>query len=396
MTLVRTIHNVQISLQKDLVRNIKRGHAWLFRGAIEMVDAPSGTVAELLDRRQEKLVATGMYDPKHTIPMRVCRTWPPFDLDDAWMDRCLKAACAHRKTFVGDDTTGFRLVAGEGDALPGIIIDCYADVAVLKLDGGAPEVFYDAQGVAEWLVENTHVNCVVQRFRERSRAAEVLVGKLSCNPVIFSEHGMQFTADVLNGQKTGFFLDQRENRGVIRSVSLGAKVLNLFSFSGGFSVAAGVGGAKSVTSVDAATPAIEAANMHWEQNGFPPEMHRGVVADCFEYLSEAASKNRQWDIVICDPPSFAPSEQARSAALVAYRKLAQLAAKVTRPGGLLAMSSCSSHVNRDAFEEVTYDGLGLARRSPVLVADRGLPADHPTPGAMPELRYLKFLLFRLS
>ncbi|MEM8733946.1 MAG: class I SAM-dependent methyltransferase, partial [Planctomycetota bacterium] len=192
------------------------------------------------------------------------------------------------------------------------------------------------------------------------------------------------------------FLDQRDNRDLIRRLASSKSVLNLYSFSGGFSVAAGKGGAKSVTSVDIAAPAIHASERHWEKNGLPNGVHQAVTQDCFEFLENATREGQSWDIVICDPPSFARSERTRPQALAAYAKLAQLSARVTNRGGLLALASCSSHVNKQAFLEANYDALGKARRKANLLADRGLPLDHPTPLAMPELRYLKFLLFQLD
>ncbi len=350
----------------------------------------------LLDHKQNEIIASGLYDPDHPLPLRICRTKPPFDLNDDWIAAQLTSACQLRQRLFDDATTGFRLVAGEGDQLPGLIVDIYDNTAVLKLDGGAPEAFYDAAGIARWLVDKGIATNVVHRFRGRGRAGEVLTGHIDEPNIQFVENGLKFVADVLHGQKTGFFLDQRDNRHLLRQLSRGLSVLNLYSFNGGFSIAAGAGGARMVTSVDIAGPAIEASQQLWKANQLEEQLHKGVKADCLDFLGEAIRDKRRWDLVICDPPSFAPSEKAKPNALAAYRKLAQLSARATNSGGLLALASCSSHIDQTTFEEICLEGIGAAKRLPTLLSFRGLPPDHPTPAAMPELRYLKFLLYKLD
>lgn len=396
MDMVRGGKTINIRLRKDLTRSIKRGHAWLYSDAIELPQAAAGTVAVLSDRRGEKRIASGIYDAGHAIPLRICRTQPPLALDNAWLDRQLRLAAELRQLAFDASTTGYRLVAGEGDGVPGLIIDIYDSTAVIKLDGGAPEAFYQPRGIAQWLHRELGCTRTVLRSRERGRAGEVLWGTPLTSAVPFLENGLRFAADVLQGQKTGFFLDQRDNRQLMQRISHGRRVLNLYSFNGGFSVAAGRGGAAQVTSVDIAAPAINAAEQHWQLNDLPPSGHQGVTADCFEFLEAAVSNREQWDVVICDPPSFAPNEKSLDRALAAYERLAQLSAKVTARDGYLALASCSSHVPAATFTTVNAEALGRSRRAAKLLADRNLPIDHPTPLAMPELRYLKFQLFRLD
>ncbi len=396
MRLVREGKTAQVRLRKDLTRSIKRGHAWLYSDAIDIVPAASGSVAMLNDRRGDKRIASGIYDPHHAIPLRVCRTQPPFALDDDWLIGQLRSALALRRRAFDAHTTGYRLVAGEGDGLPGLIIDVYDRTAVIKLDGGAPETFYLPLGIAEWLCQHEGFDNVVLRTRQRGRGGELLIGEPPKLPIGFLENGLRFTADVMQGQKTGFFLDQRDNRALLQRLSRDCRVLNLFSFNGGFSVAAGCGGATHVTSVDIAAPAIAAAREHWSMNDLSEHRHDGVVADCFDFLESASGDQQTWDVVVCDPPSFAPNEKSRVKAIGAYGRLAQLSAKVTRRSGLLALASCSSHVDAAEFRELNEEAFGRARRCATLLADCGLPIDHPTPLAMPELRYLKFQLFRLD
>jgi 23S rRNA (cytosine1962-C5)-methyltransferase len=396
MPLVREGKAVPLQLRKDLVRDIKRGHAWLYSDALErLVKAPAGTVAILNDRKGER-IASGIYAPEHAIPLRICRTSPPYTLDDAWLADRLIQAYRLRTAFFDAQTTGYRLTFGEGDWVPGLVIDIYDRTAVMKLDGGAPEQFYQPPAIAQWLVKHLPLERVVLRSRERGRGGEVLIGPKVEQPVPFLENGLRFTADVIHGQKTGFFLDQRDNRAIVRRLSRNQRVLNLFSFNGGFSIAAGLGGASHVTSVDIAAPAIEAARVHWSNNQLKEDLHCGEVADVFAFLENANQSKQQWDFVICDPPSFAPSESSKPTALAAYSRLAQLAAKATATSGLLALASCSSHVDHQDFLTCNSEALGRARRKATLLADCGMPVDHPTPLAMSELRYLKFLLFRLD
>ena len=390
----RSTPHVVVHLRKDLTRDIKRGHVWLFGDAIDRPQAASGSVAMLLDRRGQK-IASGIYDPQHPIPLRICRTQPPWDLDRDWLTKCLVAAQQLRQRAFDSQTTGYRLVNGEGDQLPGLIIDLFDQVAVIKLDGGAPQNFYDVPFIAQWLVQNAACKTVVERPRGRGTQGHSIVGVAPQQPIAFLENGLKFTADVIRGQKTGFFLDQRDNRSLVRRFARDRSVLNLFSFSGGFSVAAGVGGCRHATSVDVAPAAIEAASGHWSANGMHPSGHHGVVADVFEYLEQIANE-QTWDFVICDPPSFAPSERARGLAEDAYQRLAQLSAKIVAPGGLLALASCSSHITAERFSQLNMAGIGRARRLATLLSSTHLPVDHPVPLAMPELLYLKFQLLQLN
>ncbi|MCC6509724.1 MAG: class I SAM-dependent rRNA methyltransferase [Pirellulaceae bacterium] len=384
---------VVVHLRKDLTRDIKRGHVWIYGDAIDRPAASSGSVAILLDRHGQK-VASGIYDPRHPIPLRICRTAPPWELNSHWFQSTLLRALELRRLALPPKTTGYRLVNGEGDGLPGLVIDVYGDTAVIKLDGGAPQHFYDCDQVAQWLKANLDIHCVVHRPRQRGVEGQAILGQTPTEPIPFLENGLTYAADVIHGQKTGFFLDQRDNRALIRSLARDRSVLNLFSFSGGFSVAAGAGGCNHATSVDLAPAAIQAAEHHWLANGLAADKHTGVVSDVFEFLEQTGTQ-RQWDIVICDPPSFAPSERTKNAAEEAYQRLATLSARIVSPGGLLALASCSSHIDVATFEAVNLAGIGRARRCGTLIANRSLPADHPTPLAMPELRYLKFQLVRL-
>jgi 23S rRNA (cytosine1962-C5)-methyltransferase len=386
---------VHLTLSRDLIRTLKRGHPWVFADALrERPAAAAGSLA-LLHDPQGKPLAAGMYDPGPTLCFRACTVEPELEVSEAWAGAQLERARALREALLGGDTTGYRLLNGEGDGLPGLVADVYGDTAVIRLDGDGPAGFWYAPGIARWIAETLQIPTVV----ERSRGAEggrPLQGTVPAEPVTFLENGVWFTADVLRGQKTGFFLDQRENRARVRTLAAGRRVLNLFGYTGGFSVYAGLGGASHVTTVDLAAPAVEAAQSHWQLNGLPHRTHEPVVADAFQFLEQAAQQGRQWDLVIADPPAFAPNQAAVPGALAAYRRLIAGSAAVTAPGGWLAASSCSSHVALPEFLTACEAGIGTARRRATVLGIHGQPFDHPTPLAMPEFRYLKFVVLRVD
>ncbi len=385
---------VRLTLARDLVRSIRSGHPWVYRDALRDVpQAPAGSVAELYASDGRRKIATGFYDPASALAFRVCLP-EGGRLDDDWATARLAGALALRSSVAGSQTTGYRLSSGEGDGLPGLVIDIYGDTGVVKLDGSGPEGFWNAAGIGEWLMERLSLAGIVSRTRSDEGAA-IVAGRPLEEPE-FLEHGLRFTAHVHRGQKTGFFLDQRENRQFIRTLAAGKTVLNLFSYTGGFSVAAGAGGATKVTSVDSAAPAIATADRHWMMNGLPEENHTGVAADAFDYLEQTGGKGRRWDIVVVDPPSFAPNAKSVERARAAYTRLMTAAAKVVSPGGWLAASSCSSHIAESMFLDILQSAMSQARRRGRVATITGQPIDHPWPLVCPELRYLKFVLLELS
>lgn len=394
---------LQLRLARELTRDIKRGHPWVFAEALrDLPPAAPGTPAILLDQRRGEPVARGFYDPASPLAFRVCAAEADQPLNEAWAENRLEQALALRRALFDDHTTGWRLFNGEGDGLPGLVGDVYGSAAVLRLDGPGPENFWSAPGVARWAAESLGLKTVFLR-QERRHSKETpaetglaLVGSVPAGPIPFLENDVRFTADIVNGQKTGFFLDQRENRRQMGLVAQSRRVLNVFGYTGGFSVYAGLGGAEHVTTVDLAAPAIETAQHHWALNNLAPGRHSAVTADAFAFLEQAARKKRRWDLVILDPPSFAPSQKAVKTGLAAYRKLIAAGAAVTEPGQLLAAASCSSHIDQAMFLQAAEEGISQARRRGTVLGIFGQPADHPSPLALAEFRYLKFVLFRLD
>lgn len=385
---------VTLQLRRDLVRNIKRGHAWVYPEALRaMPKAKPGAQAVLLDNRGGREIGRGYYDPDGAIALRMCTTQRGEALTDGWVEGRIRRAINLRQALFDENTTGYRLLNGEGDGLPGLVCDRYGEAAVLKLDGEAARGFYDMAGIAEWLAETLGLKIVYQRFRGRDKErGRALVGSEPNAPVQFLEHGVSFTADLVRGQKTGFFLDMRENRRRMQAFAAGRTVLNVFGYTGGFSVYAGLGGAKFVTTVDTAQPALDAADVNWALNDLLPEQHNAVCADAFEFLESA---KQEWDVVILDPPSFAPSKDSLPQALKAYQKMVAAGAKVTADNGILAVGSCSSHVSMEDFMRVIQEGISQARMQATILSVDTQPPDHPAPLAMPEFRYLKFVIMRV-
>jgi 23S rRNA (cytosine1962-C5)-methyltransferase len=230
--------------------------------------------------------------------------------------------------------------------------------------------------------------------REGDGKLEPLRGEPPPDTITVRENGVAMVVDLAHGQKTGAFLDQRDNRARVRDLAAGRRVLNLFSYAGGFSTAAALGGARQVTSVDVAHAAHRAAELSMRANGIDPSAHAFVTADVFAFLASAKAKGQSWDLVVSDPPSFAPSEKAKPRALAAYRKLHGACTAVLAPDdGIFCAASCSSHVTAEDFA-ATLDDVALNRTDLSIVGLFGPPADHPTLAAWPEGRYLKFAVLR--
>ncbi len=396
MNLISTSSPVKLQLSRDLVKTIKRGHAWVYANALRSLPkAPPGTPAILLDNRGGREIARGYFDPISPIAFRVCST-SGTPLDQQWAETQMTQAIALRKRlFDPRSTTGYRLFNGEGDDLPGLVVDIYNRVAVVVTDGIAPGGFWQVSNIAEWLAGQLDLDRVIHRSREMEQPG-VIIGSTISDPIRFLENGLQFTADLIHGQKTGFFLDQRENRQRIIPLAQGRSVLNVFGYTGGFSVYAGKGGAERVTTLDTAAPALEFATHHWKLNNLDPGTHATIHADAFEFLAESVRKDQVWDLVILDPPSFAPSENAVPQAVQAYTKLIALGAQCTAKKGIIAAASCSSHIHTQAFLDIIENAVSQARRKAAILGVYGQPPDHPAPLVMPELRYLKFVLLHLD
>lgn len=387
---------VSLRLKRPLEDAIAQGHPWIWRDALEPFRAEPGDVAAVRNRRGA-FVARGIVDAG-AIGVRV---WTARDeaLSAPLLRARVDASLALRRAVLPAETDAFRLVHGEGDRAPGLVCDVYRDVAVVRPDGeGADawaEAFVDAlSGCFDDLGVRT---VILRRAGEGARRREVTAvrGEIPEGAYAVRERGMTLLVDLARGQKTGLFLDQRDARHRVRMLAKGRRVLNLYGYTGGFSVAAGMGGATDVTTVDIAPGAVALADETWRANGLAPGAHHGVVSDVAAFLADRARAGARWDLVIADPPSFAPREESLDEALRAYRALHASAIAKVSPGGFYLAGSCSSHVRREAFLQTIREGAARAKRVLQAVDVFGAPPDHPVLLAFPEGEYLKNALLRV-
>lgn len=393
--------DAELVLRKDLARHLRAGHPWVFRKAVERAPSrlPAGAIVDVVEGG--RFVARGYHDPHSAIAVRIL-TRDPAEAVDAgfWRRRVARAAALRRELVTG--TTGYRLVHGEGDGLPGVVADRYGRFAVLKLysagltphRGAIVEALRsEAEGLA-----GVYGRDEIPRDdddEDGAPAGKVLWGAEPPERIEIEEHGVKLLVDVRRGQKTGSFLDQRENRRMVRGLAAGRpEALNLFSYTGGFSVAAALGGARHVVSVDQDRDAVALAREIFRANGLDPADHAFAAEDCFELLARYRRDGRRFDLVVCDPPAFAKSQKAVEGALAGYASLNRAALAVLAPGGLLVTASCSARVSAEAFGDAVKEAAFKARVDLQLVAETRQPADHPVTLQFREGRYLKCLVLR--
>jgi 23S rRNA (cytosine1962-C5)-methyltransferase len=392
----------ELRLQKDLARHLRAGHPWVFRKALEK--APKGLAAGAIVDVTDggRFVARGYFDPHSAITVRVLTREPAEAVDAAFWRRRIARAIALRRELV-EGTTGCRLVHGESDGLPGVVADRYGDFAVVKLysAGLTPHRGAIVEGLraeADGL-RGVYGRDEIPRDDDEEEggapAGRVLWGAEPPERIAVDEHGMTVLVDVRKGQKTGHFLDQRENRRMVRTLARGrAEALNLFSYTGGFSVAAALGGARHVVSVDVDRDAIALARENFRANGLDPADHAFAAEDAFELLARHKREGRRFDLVVCDPPAFAKSQRAVEAALAGYASLNRAALAVVAPGGLLVTASCSARVSVEQFTDAVKEAAFKARVELQLVEETRQPPDHPVSLQFREGRYLKCLVLR--
>jgi 23S rRNA (cytosine1962-C5)-methyltransferase len=379
-----------VTLRKPLERAVRSGHPWVFRDALAQPPALADGAIVLVRGRDRRPLALGFWDSTSAIAVRVIGD--EHASPEAVVDERLRATLAARlRQLDRHQTNAFRWVHGEADGLPGIHVDLYDDVATVRYDGAGARAFYgDLARRLTAAARPLELCAVIDR-----ETRQVMGGQPVAEREVL-ENGLRFGVDLLAGQKGGLFLDQRENRQEIRARAAGRSVLNLFGYTGGFSIYAAAGGAARTDTVDSARPALAAARRNFERNGLPVEQAGLHGIDAFAFLTAAAARGQTWDIVISDPPSFAPRKSALPAARRAYQRLHRLCAAVTTPGGLFCPASCSSHFPAKEFLASVDDGARAAGCRFTLETLRGAGFDHPVSRAFPEGDYLKFALGRLE
>lgn len=379
-------------LLKPLERAIASGHPWVYGDAMRPIQAEPGDIVSLYDRKR-RFLARGLAE-SGPIALRLLTTTNE-PLNAEFFALRIQESLALRDQLPLGDSNALRLIHGEGDRLPGLVCDQYAQAAVIKWDGQALLAWRDE--ILDALIpalKKRGLTTVIERSgRGADKRAEILMGDKPEGPVQITEWGMKLWVDLLNGQKTGMFLDHRRSRKTLRELSQDKRVLNLFSYSGGFSVSAGLGEAKQVVSVDSAGAAIELAERNWRDNGLDPSRHQGFAQEVQPYLQGLGAQ--QFDLIISDPPSFAPNHRVKEAALKAYYSLHRAAIHALEAQGLLLAASCSSHVNREDFVVNLRDALRGEKRTAQILGQWGADFDHPVPAGFPEGEYLKVVLLRV-
>jgi 23S rRNA (cytosine1962-C5)-methyltransferase len=378
---------IALALKKDLSRTLRQGHPWVFREALaHRTGIAPGQIVAVVDK-QGREVAFGFWDAHGPIAVRVLDL-VPVDDPAALVRGRLQTALAMRRARIDlTKTSAFRWVHGEADRLPGIHVDVYADVASVRYDGEGSRAFYE--GLPDLLATCANdfpVRKVIDRDSRAQQGQEIEI----------TENGVRFIVDLYRGQKGGLFLDQRDNRLAIAARARKKSVLNLFGYTGGFSIHAACAGAIRTDTVDIAKPAMVAARRNFERNGLDLANAGLHVSDAFDFLEKAIEHHETWDIVISDPPSFAPSKSSVASARRSYLRLHRLAAQVVNPGGLLLAASCSSHLARDEFLTLVKTGVHQAGRRFMLEAYSGAGLDHPTLPVFPEGDYLKCALGKVQ
>ena len=385
----------RLVLKPGRERSLLNGHPWIFSGAVEGVEGTpeQGDLVCACDSGFTPL-ALGFFNDASDIPFRVL-TWDTTTVvDEAFWKGRLQGADHLRRQVIPPETTAYRLVNAEGDGLPGLVVDRYGDGLVVSIGTAGMDRFRDRwlEALADvcrpaWIYERSEGPA--RRWEGLEDRTGPVLGPAPPPSIPILEHGLRFHADVISGQKTGFFLDQRDNRLLVGTLCRNARVLNCFSYTGGFSVYAARGGAAQVVSVEASAAANEAAATHLTLNGFSPEAHPVVRSDVFQYLRRT---EELYDVIILDPPAFAKTMRDVKGACRGYKDIHLQAMRRLRPDGLLVSFSCSNPVDVDLFEKIV---LGAARdlgRPVRLLKQLGPGPDHPTGLAHREGRYLKGLL----
>jgi 23S rRNA (cytosine1962-C5)-methyltransferase len=375
-------------LPSALKKRLSSGHPWVYRNHLaEDLDLPTGSWVQV---RAGGFSAWGVWDGDSPIAVRIFSRRGLPDAD--WVADRVGEAWDGRSSVRAGPTSAYRWVFGESDGLPGIVVDLYSRFAAIR--SYSPGV----EGLVPWVAEALHAHTQLEGIVWRpvdGRTAQPLWGRPPPQDLVVEENGLLFGADLVSGQKTGLYCDQRENRRTLERWCAGQTVLDAFCYTGGFSLYALRGGATSITSCDAATGALEAADRNLRLNDFDTTRCHLAAGDCFEILEEFRAQGKRFDVAVLDPPSFARASRSRHAALRTYERLNRLALHCVRKGGLLASASCTSQVSPADFRQV----LAAAARSTgcrlLAVHDAGQPVDHPVPVHFPEARYLKFVLSRV-
>jgi 23S rRNA (cytosine1962-C5)-methyltransferase len=384
---------------------LRASHPWLFAQSIREQNRPgnAGELAVIYDRK-DRFLALGLFDPHSPLRVRVLHLGQPVEINRAWWSARLGQALGRREGLFDAQTTGYRWIHGESDGWPGLVLDRYERTLVLKLYTMAwlPRLA-DIVGLIQDRLTPERIVLRLSRNIQKlasdqfqRRDGQLLVGEAPAGAIVFQENGLRFEADVLLGQKTGFFLDQSENRRRVEALAGGRTVLNAFSFSGGFSVYAARGGARHVTDLDISAHALAGGERNFALNQSIPQIARcrreAIRADAFDWLAE--NPERHFGLIVLDPPSLAKRESERRAAIGAYGRLVSLGLSHLSQGGILVACSCSAHVSPEEFFSAVRKALIRSARRFEEIQTTRHPADHPA--SFKAAEYLKAIYVRVN
>jgi 23S rRNA (cytosine1962-C5)-methyltransferase len=381
-------------------RSVRSGHPWLFSKSVIKInkEGKAGDLAIIFGSRSNEVIGVGLYDPASPIRIKMLSSDGPANINRNYFAEKVARAYALRVPLLETDTNSYRLIFGENDGFPGFIADVYAGVLVIKLYS---EIWFPyLKDILESLIETCSADSVVLRLSRNLQArqnhgltdGQVLYGSLDTENIQFLEHGVHFSANVIHGHKTGYFLDHRHNRKRVGELAKGKTVLDVFSYAGGFSVHALVNGAKEVTSLDISVQALEVAAYNASLNTFKGT-HKTIVGDAFELLQQFISEGKKYDIVVIDPPSFAKRESEIQKAEKKYAELARLGVSLIKKGGVLILASCSSRISAEVFFGINERILNESGRKYSILNKTAHDMDHPV--TFPEGAYLKTAYYQL-
>ena len=382
-------------------KSLLHRHPWVFSGAVARIkgEVSSGATVDIM-AEDGRFLGRAAASPASQIRARIWSFDPNEKIDASFFERRLAAATAWREPLFTSGNTAARLVHAESDGLPGLIVDRYVDTLVVQILSAGAELWRET--IFDSLVRVTGCTHVFERSDVEVRALEGLPARSGpvrgngSTQITIAEHGLKYVVDIAAGQKTGFYLDQRENRRRVEELARGRDVLNCFGYTGGFALSALRGGARSVYSVDSSSGAVQAAERNAGLNNFDNSRAQWVEADVFKHLRLLRDQARQFDLIVLDPPKLAPTVQHVDRAARAYKDINLLGFKLLRPGGLLVTFSCSGGVGIELFQKIVAGAAVDARVDAQIVERLGPSADHPVLLSFPEGDYLKGLLVRLG
>lgn len=393
---------VEIFLKRSRDKSARNFHPWLFSGAIVKVEGrpEPGEIIRVRDNKGDFL-AYGYYNAQSQIQVRILDWRETAVIDDSWwFDKISRAIAGRRKLALDKTTDAYRLIFSEADGLPGLIVDKYADYLVLQSSTAGIDRVKDV--IVKALIDQVKLSGIYERSDVESRQIEglkpqvgLLYGKPPSNPLDILENGLRFDIDIITGQKTGFYLDQRANRLLVTAQADGLDILDCFCHTGAFSVYALKAGAKSVTLIDSSDDCLKQAKRNIEINDLDLKRAEFIKADVFEQLRLYQQSNHKFDIVILDPPKFAKSRTHLKKALAGYKDINMQAINILKPGGLLATFSCSGIVDSATLKTVLFWAAVDTGRQVQIIADLHQGEDHPRLATFPEADYLNGLLCRV-